>query len=105
MEIIVSGRHIDMTDAIRQYASDKVSKLPRYFDKIQKIEVVIDQVDHTSELEIIVHVDHAEPFICKTSGLDLYRCIDEAVKKLERQLTEHKAKLRNHKHKINEPRT
>ena len=99
MEIIVSGRHIDITPAIREHAQEKVSKLPRYYDRIQKIEVVFDQVDHTCELEIIVHVDHAEPFISKVAGLDLYRCIDEAAKKLERQLSDHKAKIRNHKHK------
>ena len=100
MEIIVSGRHIDITPAIRDYASEKVSKLPRYFDRIQKIEVVADKNDHDHELEIIVQVERADPFVCKVIGDDLYSCIDEAVRKLERQLTDHKGKLRNRKHNI-----
>ena len=40
MEIVVTGRHMDITPAIREYATEKVSKLPRYFDRIQSIEVI-----------------------------------------------------------------
>lgn len=98
MEIIVTGRHMDITPAIRDYASDKVAKLPRYFDRIQSIEVVAHKNDRQHEMEIIVHVDRSDPFLCKTAGPDLYACIDEAVNKLERQLTDYKDKLRNRKH-------
>ena len=99
MEIIVSGRHFAITPAIRDYASEKASKLPKYFDRVAKIEVIADRADHDHEVEIIAHVERADPFICKVSGGDLYKCIDEAVKKIERQLTDHKEKLRNRKHK------
>ena len=104
MELVVTGRHMDITPAIREYASDKVSKLPRYFDRIQSIEVIAHKITHKMErlheLEIIVHADKTDPFICKTTGSDLYACIDEAVDKLERRLAEHKARLRNRKHNI-----
>src|SRR3972149_1021775 len=43
MEIKVSGRHIDITAAIREYASEKVLKLPRYYDRVQEIDVVLDR--------------------------------------------------------------
>jgi putative sigma-54 modulation protein len=99
MEIIVSGRHIDITDAIRAYATEKVSKLPRYFDRVQAIEVVADKASaHGHAVEIIVRAEHVDPFIATVSSADLYACIDEAVDKLERQLTDHKEKLRNRKH-------
>ncbi len=100
MEIIVTGRHLDITPAIKQYATDKVSKLPRYFDRIQLIEVIVHNTDRHLELEIIVHVDKSDPFVCKTTGEDLYACIDESVDKLERRLSDHKAKLRNRKHNV-----
>jgi len=98
MEIIVTGRHIDITPPIRDYATEKVSKLPRYFDRIQSIEVIAHQTDRRHEIEILVHVEKTDPFICKTNGEDLYTCIDEAIDKLERRLTDHKEKLRNRKH-------
>ena len=99
MQITITGRHIEVTDAMREYASEKVAKLPRYFDRIQSIAVIADKHDsHAYEVEIIVTVEHADPFIGTQAHNDLYACIDDAVDKLERQLTDHKEKLRNRKH-------
>jgi len=100
MEIVVTGRHMDITQAIREFATEKVSKLPRFFDRIQSIEVIAQKTDKHHELEIIVHADKTDPFVCKTSGSDLYACIDEAVDKLERRLSDHKDRLRNRKHNV-----
>ena len=100
MDINVTGRHLEITPAIRDYAQQKAGKLPRYYDRIQGIEVVTDRGDHHNkyEVEIIVQVDRTDPFVVKTTGEDLYACIDDSVDKLERQLTDHKEKLRNRKH-------
>ena len=100
MEINVVGRHIEVTSAIRDYAETKAAKLPRYYDRIQGIELLVGRADHhhRHEVEIIATVDHADPFVAKVAGDDLYACIDETVDKMERQLTDHKERLRNHKH-------
>lgn len=99
MDITVTGKHLEVTDAIRTYATSKASKLPRYYDRVRNIEVLIDKGDHKKQdVEMIVHVDGRNPFLARVAGDDLYACIDQAVDKLERQLTEHKEKTRNHKH-------
>lgn len=99
MDIIITGRHIDITDPIRQYALDKTGKLPRYFDRVTEIEVVADKSDNRGySAEIIVHVEHHDNFVAHATGDDLYACIDDATEKMERQLTDHKEKLRNRKH-------
>jgi putative sigma-54 modulation protein len=97
MDVKISGRHVEITAAIREYATNKVAKLPRYFDRIQSIGVVADKKDRTFEVECIVQAAWAEPFVCKVTGPDLYACIDSAVDKLERQLTDHKGRVRHHK--------
>lgn len=100
MELTITGRHIDVTPAIKEYATTKVSKLPRYFDRILAIEVITDRQDNrTYEVEVIVKVEHTDPFVAKTRGDDLYACIDNVVDKLERQLTDHKDKLRDRRYK------
>ncbi len=101
MEIVVIGRHMDMTPAIKEYASEKASKLPRYFDRVTQIEVVIDRGaanDGKIDVELRVFVERHDPFIVKLDNPDLYAGIDLAVGKMERQLTDHKEKLRNRKH-------
>lgn len=98
MDFKISGRHVDVTDAIREYARNKTERLHRYFDRIQEITTVIDKHDRSFEVEIIVDAERHDPFIAKKKGDDLYACIDASVDKLERQLTDHKEKLRNRKH-------
>lgn len=97
--ITVTGRHLDITPAIRRYAEDKANKLTKYYDLIQEIEVILDgNSDKTKKVEMIVNAEHKSMFIGRQEGEDLYGCIDQVVHKLERQLTDHKERFRNRKH-------
>lgn len=99
MDITVTGKHLEVTDAIRQYATSKSSKLPRYYDRLRNLDVIIDKRDHgKQDVEMIAHIDGHDPCLAHVNGPDLYACIDQAIDKLERQLTELKDKLRNRKH-------
>ena len=99
MEITVTGRQVEITEPIRDYAYEKAGKLRKYFDRISMIEVVAGKHDHrTFDAEMIAHVDGHEHFVSHGKGDDLYACIDETTDKMERQLTDHKEKLRNRKH-------
>lgn len=95
METRISGRHLDITPAIKEYASTKVAKLPRYFDRVQLIDIIAGKQErHGFEVEIIVQAEGHDRFVGKVKHDDLYACIDGAVDKLERQLTDHKEKVR-----------
>lgn len=98
MQVTVTGRHLEITDAIRDYAREKTARLPRYYDRVQAVDVVADKLDPGFAVEMRVTADHHEPFIAKAQGADLYACIDAANDKIERQLADHKDKLRNRKH-------
>jgi putative sigma-54 modulation protein len=101
MQIKVSGKHMEVTEPIREYATEKAGKLPRYFDRVQAIDVVLDKGKNSHvHVEMIVDAEHADPFVASATGEDLYGCIDDVVDKLERQLTDHKNRLRNRKHNV-----
>jgi putative sigma-54 modulation protein len=98
--VIVTGRHLDVTDAMKAYAEQKVGKLTRYYDRIQEIEVIFTGggKDQTVACEVIVNAEHKRMFIANHNTGDAYACLDGCVDKLERQLSDHKKKLRNRKH-------
>jgi len=98
VQISVTGKHIEVTDEIREYAVAKASKLPRYYDRVQSIEVVMDRESDRVSVEMIVNAAGVAPFVAKEVGADVLACIDLIVDKLERQLTRHKEKHRNRKH-------
>jgi len=95
----ISGKHIEITEAIRRHAEEKTSKLPRYYNSINQVEVIIDgSHGGNTSVEIIARGEHSKVFIVTETGEDAYRCIDVAVRKLERQLRRKKGKERDNKH-------
>jgi len=94
----ISGKHIEITEAIRKHAEEKTSKLPRYYDSINQVEVIIDgSRGGNTDVEIIARAEHSKIFIVKETGEDAYKCIDVAVHKLERQLRRKKGRERDNK--------
>ena len=105
MLFTITGKHIEITEAIRSHAEEKTSKLPKYYNSINQIEVIIDgsQGSNTS-VEIIARAEHSKVFIVTETGEDAYQCIDVAVHKLERQLRRKKGRERDNKHSGGEER-
>ena len=98
MIVTISGRHMDVTEALKQYAEQKSGKLSKYYDRIQEIEVILDASKDSTRVEMIVNAEHNAMFIAHHDEGDAYACIDGCVEKLERQLTDHKERFRNRKH-------
>ena len=99
MIFTISGKHVDVPEAVRKHAEEKTSKLPRYYDSINQIEVIIGggQSGAGISVEIIARAEHGKVFVVSQTGEDVYRCIDFAVRKLEQQLKRRKSKERDNK--------
>jgi putative sigma-54 modulation protein len=100
LNFTISGKHIAVTDAIRAYAQEKTSKLPRYYDGVNQVEVVVDSSHGANKMsvEIIARGEHGLVFIASETGESAYPCIDGALHKLEQQLRKRKARERDDKH-------
>ena len=99
MQISVSGRHLRLSQRVQDYARTKAAKLTHFFNKIQTVDVVVAKQGIDYSVEIIVKPDHRESFVGRGSGPDVQGCIDLSLDKLERQITRHKEKVRNRKHR------
>ncbi|MDP9173641.1 MAG: ribosome-associated translation inhibitor RaiA [Planctomycetota bacterium] len=97
MVVVVSSRHMEVSEALKSYANQKAAKLTKYYDRISEIEVVFDNAKESMRVEILVSADHHK-FIAHHDDGDAYACVDGCAEKLERQLSEHKKKFRNRKH-------
>jgi putative sigma-54 modulation protein len=95
MQLTITGHHIDVTDSLREYVDNKLTKLERHFDQMTDIHCVltVEKLLHKAEATIqvaggTIHADAAED--------DMYAAIDGLVDKLNRQVTKHKEKLTDH---------
>ena len=98
MQINISSKHTDMTPTIEEYAMKKAGRLPRYFDRIESIEVVLDKTKNDFQVEVICMIEHGDPIIARAEASDMYACIDQCMDRSTRQLTDHKSRLRDRKH-------
>ena len=97
MQILVTGRHVDLTDDIRSYIDEKVGRLSRFYDRIHEIEVILDHESEQFKVEVIVRADRKHTFVSSLTGPDTFTLIDVVTDKLESQLRTYKEKNKNHK--------
>lgn len=106
MEISVTGRHFEITETMSQFAREKVSHLQRLYDRIEAIQVVVEHHSTRFHTEIVARTDHKSTFVAQVEAEGFNESVDLAIDKMERQLREHKEKLRNRKHQPgDEPKT
>jgi putative sigma-54 modulation protein len=95
----ITGKHVEITEALRKHAQDKVSKFSRYYNSINHVEVKIERAEgHLPEVEIIARAEHNKVFVARENGADIFTCIDLATHKIERQLTKKKTRERDNKY-------
>lgn len=93
MQINVSGHHVDVTPALRDYVTTKLGKLQRHFDNITNSSVTLTVEKLVHKAEATVHVAGADLFALSESE-DMYAAIDSLADKLDRQLIKHKEKIK-----------
>ncbi len=96
MNVTINARHMDVTNAIREYVDSKASKLPKYLDDIHSIVVTLDIDGEQPFVEIVVQARRKHTFVASQRNSDMYACIDGCLSKITEQLRRHKDKIRSH---------
>lgn len=93
--IQITGRHVEITDSMKDYAMEKISKIERFMNRIIDVNVIMDiqKLDH--HVEIILKFGNTK-ITSNASTTDMYVSIDQAVDKLEKQILRYKSKLQDH---------
>ncbi len=93
--VTVTGRHVQVTDAMKAYAVEKISKLERFAPRIIDVAVTMDIVRFQQRVDIVMKYGHT---IFKSYGesTDMYVSVDQAVKRLEVQVIKYQKRLHNH---------
>lgn len=96
MQVQISGHHVDLTDSLRDYVNNKLTRIERHFDNITNTHVTLSVEKIRQKAEATVHVSGADIFAASESD-DMYAAIDTLADKLDRQIIKHKEKMRSHK--------
>lgn len=96
MQISLTGHHVDVTDALRNYVDSKFERLERHFDHVIDVHVILSVEKLDQKAEATIQLNGASVFADATHQ-DMYAAIDGLVDKLDRQVKKHKEKLTNHR--------
>lgn len=96
MNITVTGRHIDVTDAIRDFATKKIQAIHIDYPRIVEARVVVDVQKDRQMAEIVLYCADHITIQASTVGTDMYASIDETVTKIMRRMRKHKTRLMKH---------
>ncbi|MFW6171354.1 MAG: ribosome hibernation-promoting factor, HPF/YfiA family, partial [Planctomycetota bacterium] len=96
VEIEVSVRHGQISDAARERIESKLEKLPRLYDRITAIELAID-LEHREapEADLRLRAKQKHDLVATSKAEGMMAAVDEVIDKMEQQLRRHKDKVRD----------
>lgn len=95
MQLSVTGHHVDVTTAMRNYVENKMEKVERHFDLVSDVHCILTVEKLRHKAEATVNVNGGRIYADATEE-DMYAAIDGLVDKLDRQVRKHKEKLVDH---------
>lgn len=95
MNLQISGHHLELTPAIREYVTAKLERVSRHFDNVIDVNVILSVEKLKQKAEVTVHLSGKDVFV-EAIDEDLYAAVDSLVDKLDRQVQKYKQKLQDH---------
>ncbi|MCC2638312.1 MAG: ribosomal subunit interface protein [Moraxellaceae bacterium] len=101
MQMQISGHHVEITQALKDYIGSKLEKVERHFDHITSMQVILTSMQVilsidklVQKAEATIRIAGAELF-ANAESPDMYAAIDLLSDKLDRQIVKHKEKLQS----------
>jgi putative sigma-54 modulation protein len=102
MNIQITGHHVEITAAIRDYVNGKLERITRHFDHVIDINVILSVDKLRQKVDATVHVRGKDIF-AESEDPNMYAAIDSLVDKLDRSVIRHKEKQQDRRSTIPAP--
>lgn len=97
MQIIVTGRHVDITGAIREYAEGRINAALEPFPRIESVHVILSVEKYRHRAEVVVQGANHIRVDAHDESSDMYASIDNAAEKAAKQLRKMRDRVHDHK--------
>ncbi len=95
MQLIITGRHVDVTPALRDYVNDKMERIIRHCDQLTEVRCILEVEKLRHKAEATLYVSGGTIF-AEAVADDMYAAIDSLVDRLDRRVKKHKDKQNDH---------
>lgn len=98
MQVSITGRHVELTEPLKEYVEDKLQHLKHSFDYVMDVHVVLSVEKFRQRSEVSLQANGMNVHASEETE-DMYASIDGVMDKLNRQLKRYRAKLQRHGHR------
>jgi ribosomal subunit interface protein len=99
MQVQVSGKHVDVGDALRSRISEELlSSIGKYFERGGDADVVVGRDGHSFQVDCTVRLASGQRLESSGQGVDAHSAFDAALSKVEARIRRYKRRLKNHHH-------
>jgi putative sigma-54 modulation protein len=91
--IQVTGRHVSVTDAMKEYCRRKLASLHLDYPKIIEHQVILDVQKYRHTAEVVLHCNNHITLEASSESDDMYASIDQVIDKIARQMRKYKTRL------------
>jgi ribosomal subunit interface protein len=97
MQVLVTGRHVDVGDALRTRVSDDLtSSIGKYFERGGAADVVVARDGHAFKVDCVVNLASGQQLQSHGLGGDAYAAFNAALQKIEARVRRYKRRLKDH---------
>ena len=97
MQVQVSGKHVDVGDALRTRVDDELqSSIGKYFERGGDAEVVVSREGHAFRVDCLVNLASGQQLQSHALGGDAHGAFDAALHKIETRIRRYKRRLKSH---------
>ncbi len=96
MKTIVTARHLELTEALRNYAEEKVSKFDRFLSNISEARIILTVEKNVHKAEVLLNANGMQ-ILAESSTTEIYSAIDDVIDKLEKKIMKYKGKLTSYR--------
>lgn len=102
MNLKISGHHLELTPALREYVQNKLERIKRHFENVIDVSVILSvdslpEKEKRQRAEINLHLRGKDLHV-ESEAQDMYAAIDLLMDKLDRQVLKHKGRIQDHQH-------
>lgn len=97
MKVNFTGRHVEVSTALKAQAQERLAKMASFLDDIIDVHVIFSVEKHRHQAEVTLKT-RASAFVASAESMDMYKSLAEAMDKLESQAHKHAAKRTSGRH-------
>ena len=95
MNLNITGRHFEITKALKEHIENKFMRIKNHFDHVIDAKFILSVEKFNNIVDATIHLPHQD-INAKSVNEDMYKSIDLVINKIDRQVIKYKEKFRDH---------